>query len=116
VSNEIVLWETQFGDERETGALFSNCLTFIALRGCSAATARYLESRLGQRIDRLVTKTRYRGLFDLFPNQIAEVVHTQPAPVLRAREIMYPPVNTFCGVVHAAEVSSKPFLADLTRA
>ena len=106
----------QFGDERETGALFSNCLTFIALRGCSAATARYLESRLGQRIDRLVTKTRYRGLFDLFPNQIAEVVHTQPAPVLRAREIMYPPVNTFCGVVHAAEVSSKPFLADLTRA
>lgn len=105
----------QFGDEREYAALFSNCLTFIALRGCSAATARYLGSRLGQRMDRQIGETRYRGFFDLIPDQIAQVAHTVPAPVLREREIMHPPVSTFCGVVQAAEVCPKPFLVDLTR-
>ena len=105
----------QFGDEGERSALFSNCLIFIALRGCSATTAQYLASRLGQRMDRQIGRTRYRGFFDLVPDQIAQAAHATPVPVLREREIMHPPAGGFSGVVHAAAVSPKPFLVDLTR-
>lgn len=83
---------TQFGDERQVSAILSNCLTIILLRGSSPAAAKYFSERLGQRVD---------------PAKIV--------PVLREREIMYPPFGQYCAVCQVSPVSNKPFLIDLTR-
>lgn len=105
----------QFGDEKRYTALLSNCLTFMALPGCSAETARYFGSRLGQRMEQVISVSSQKGPFDLLPDQLGQVRQTVSVPVLREREIMNPPVGTFCAVVQVSAVSPKPFLVDLTR-
>lgn len=105
----------QFGDEKRYTALLSNCLTFMALPGCSAETARYFGSRLGQRVEQYISVSQQKGPFDLLPDQVGQVAQTVTVPVLREREIMHPPVGTFCAVVQVSPVSPKPFLVDLTR-
>jgi len=104
----------QFGDERQVSAILSNCLTIILLRGCSPATARYFSGRLGERVDQVLVQSRYRGPFDLFSQQSTSV-QTVTVPVLREREIMYPPFGPYCAVCQVSPVSNKPFLVDLTR-
>jgi type IV secretory pathway TraG/TraD family ATPase VirD4 len=105
---------TQFGDERQFSAILSNCLTIILLRGSSPAAAKYFSERLGQRVDQVVVQSRYRGPFDLF-SQRGSSVQTMTVPVLREREIMYPPFGQYCAVCQVSPVTNKPFLIDLTR-
>ena len=105
----------QFGDEKVYTALLSNCLTFVALPGCSAETARYLGSRLGQRMEQVITISQQKGPFDLLPNQIGRTAQTVTVPVLREREIMHPPVGPYCATVQISPISPKPFLVDLAR-
>ena len=104
----------QFGDQRQQIAILANCLTFIALRGCSPDTARYLSSRLGQRNTQVLAATRSRGPFDIFA-QRTRASQTVTVPVLGEREIMHPPGSAYCGIVQVSPVSGKPFLVDLGR-
>lgn len=104
----------QFGDERQVSAILSNCSTIILLRGASPMAAKYFSERLGQRVDQFVVQSRYRGPFDLFSQQ-GSSVQTMTVPVLREREIMYPPFGTYCAVCQVSPVTNKPFLVDLTR-
>jgi type IV secretory pathway TraG/TraD family ATPase VirD4 len=105
----------QFGDEKRYTALLANCLTFVALRGCSAETARYFGSRLGQRMEQMISVSQQKEPFNLFPDQVGRVAQTVAVPVLREREIMHPPVGAFPAVVQVSPVSPKPFLVDLRR-
>jgi len=105
---------SQLGDERQISAILSNCLTIIVLKGASPATAKYFSERLGQRVDQVVVQSQYRGPFDVFSQKGASV-QTMTVPVLREREIMYPPFGPYCAVCQVSPVSSKPFLVDLTR-
>ena len=105
---------TQFGDERQFSAILSNCLTIILLRGSSPTTAKYFSERLGQRVDQVVVQSHHRGPFDLF-SQKGSSVQTMTVPVLREREIMYPPFGQYCAVCQVSPVTNKPFLIDLTR-
>lgn len=104
----------QFGDERQVSAILSNCLTIICLRGVSPTAAKYFSERLGQRVDQVIVQSRYRGPFDLFSQQ-GTSVQTMTVPVLREREIMYPPFGPYCAVCQVSPVTNKPFLVDLTR-
>jgi len=105
---------TQFGDERQISAILSNCLTIVILRGSSIATAKYFSEGLGQRVDQVIVHSRYRGPFDLFSQQ-GSSVQTVTVPVLREREIMYPPFGQYCAVCQISPVTEKPFLIDSTR-
>jgi type IV secretory pathway TraG/TraD family ATPase VirD4 len=105
----------QFGDEKTYTALLANCLSFFALPGCSAETARYLGSRLGQRMEQVISVSQQKGPFDLLPDQIGKVAQTVMVPVLREREIMHPPVGPYCATVQISPISPKPFLVDLAR-
>lgn len=104
----------QFGDVRQQNAILSNCLTFIALRGASPDTAKYLSSRLGQRYEQVTTVSRSRGPFEIF-SQKGRNSQTTPVAVLGEREIMHPTASQFCGVIQVAPVSGKPFLLDFER-
>lgn len=103
----------QFGDARQQAAILSNCLSFIALRGCSADTAKYLSSRLGQRQEEQILANTNRGPFDLLSTH-GKSRHTTSIPVLGEREIMHPPGSPYGAVVHVTPVTKKPFLIDLT--
>lgn len=105
----------QFGDEKSYTSILSNCLTFLALPGCSAETARYFGSRLGQRMEQVITVSQQKGPFDLLPDQVGRIAQTVNVPVLREREIMHPPVGPYCATAHVSPVSPKPFLVDLAR-
>ncbi len=103
----------QFGDARQQAAILSNCLTFIALRGSSADTARYLSSRFGHRNEQQILTNSNRGPFDLLSTH-GKSQHTTSVPVIGEREIMHPPGSPYTAVVHIAPVTKKPFMIDLT--
>lgn len=103
----------QFGDARQQAAILSNCLTFIALRGSSADTAKHLSSRLGQRHEDQILTNKDRGPFDLLSKH-GQSQHTCSIPVLGEREIMHPPGSPYAAVMHVTPVTKKPFLIDLT--
>lgn len=103
---------SQFGEARQQSAILSNCLTFIALRGSSADTAKYLSSRLGQRHENQVHATTNRGSLDLLSTH-GKSQQTVSIPVLGEREIMHPPGSPYAAVVHVTPVTKKPFLVDL---
>ncbi len=105
----------QFGDARQQAAILSNCLTFIALRGSSADTAKYLSSRLGQRHEDQILTNKNRGPIDLLSRH-GQSQNTVSIPVLGEREIMYPPGSPYAAVMHVTPVTKKPFLVDLTSA
>jgi type IV secretion system protein VirD4 len=104
----------QFGDQRQQSAILTNCLTFIAMRGVSFDTAKYLSERLGQRNESSIALNKNRGPFDFLStygnNQQAIMV-----PVLGEREIMYPPGPTYTAIIQSEPVSMKPFIIDLTK-
>ncbi|MEM4723485.1 MAG: type IV secretory system conjugative DNA transfer family protein [Candidatus Hadarchaeum sp.] len=104
----------QFGDERQVSAILSNCLTIICLRGISPTSAKYFSERLGQRVDQVLVQSRARGPFDLFGQQGISL-QTVTVPVLREREIMYPPFGPYCAVCQVIPVTNKPFLVVLAR-
>ncbi len=103
----------QFGDAQQQAAILSNCLTFIALRGSSADTAKYLSSRLGQRHEEQILANTNRGPFDLLSTH-GKSRHTTSIPVLGEREIIHPPGPPYAAVMHVTPVTKKPFLVDLT--
>ena len=103
----------QFGDTGQQAAILSNCLTFIALRGSSADTAKYFSSRLGYRNEQQMVTNTNRGPFDLLSTH-GKSQHTTSVPVLGEREIMHPAGGPYCAVVQVTPVSKKPFLIDLT--
>ena len=112
----------QFGDEQEFEKVFINCETFITLKGCSSKTAEYFSKRLGQRQEtRTTISTTETDLFSHIFNKNRQddrehrTTTTQQVPVLGTREIMYPPVQNYCGVVQVRDASAKPFLVDLKR-
>ena len=112
----------QFGNEHQLEQLFVNCGTFITLPGCSPNTAEYFSKRLGQRGE---TKTNIsiteKDLFSRIVDQdwrddpIQKTTSSVKVPVLGEREIMYPPIPNYCGVVQVRDASPKPFLIDLQR-
>jgi type IV secretory pathway TraG/TraD family ATPase VirD4 len=108
---------TQLGDTEARTAVLANCHTMIALRGCSAETARYFAGRLGERRQSTIMEGKARGYFDLFPGQRSQMVQTSTTEVLGQREIMHPPAECgrWCGIAHIPSVCGKPFLVDLTR-
>jgi len=105
---------SQFGDERVASAILTNCLTFLALPGCSPQTAKHFSARLGQRVQQNLAVSRQRGPFDLFSQQGSNI-QSASVPVLGEREIMHPPVGRFCAVAQVSPVCPKPFLVDLAR-
>lgn len=103
----------QLGDVQEQSAILANCLTIIMLKGSSPVSAKYFSERLGQRVDYVVSQNVYQGPFDLFP-QSGRGLQTANVPVLREREIMYPPFGNYFAVAQVSPVSNKPFLLELT--
>lgn len=104
----------QFGEEREYTAILANCLSFIAMRGSSIDTARYLSGRLGQRQEQAVGTSTNRGPVDLFSHS-GTTRSSVSVPVIGEREIMHPPGSVYTATAHISPVSPKPFLVDLTR-
>jgi type IV secretory pathway TraG/TraD family ATPase VirD4 len=108
---------TQLGDMEARTAVLANCHTMIALRGCSAETAKYFAGRLGEHRQSTIVEGRAGGYFDPVPQHRNRMVQTSTTEVLGQREIMHPPVacGQWCGVAHIPSVSAKPFLVDLER-
>ena len=42
-------------------------------------------------------------------------IGTETVPVLGEREIMHPPFQSYCALVHMPFICSKPFFVDLTQ-
>jgi hypothetical protein len=89
----------------------------MVLRGCSPETARAFAQRVGERQERTDGVNVYQGFFDILPGQRGQQVQLSAMPVLRPREIMYPPdaCGQFCGLMHVTSVSAEPFLINLTQ-
>jgi len=104
----------QLGDDRATSAVLANCHTLITLRGVSAATARYTASRLGQRVVQTVDLSHHRGPMEPIGSR-GKSIGTKTVPVLEDREIMHPPVQSYCALVHVPSVSPKPFFVNLAQ-
>lgn len=104
---------SQFGSAEEQSAIFTNCRTFISLRGASLSTAKYFSSRFAQRQQSEVTRTRSRGPLDLL-SQHGTNTTLSSTPVIGEREIMDPPGPRFAAIAHCADLVGKPFLVDLT--
>ncbi|MGK7941302.1 MAG: type IV secretory system conjugative DNA transfer family protein [Crocosphaera sp.] len=112
----------QFGNEREFENIFDNCDTFITLKKCTASTAEYFSKRLGQRTETItnVSKTETDLIYKIInqdwqDDREQRTTSTKVVPVLGTREIMYPPIETYCAVVQVRDASAKPFLVDLQR-
>ncbi|MGD1908324.1 MAG: type IV secretory system conjugative DNA transfer family protein [Leptolyngbyaceae cyanobacterium] len=105
---------SQLGDERAASTVLSNCHTFVTLRGVSAATARYTTSRLGQRVVQTVNLNHHRGPMEAIGSR-GKSIGTETVPVLGEREIMHPPFQSYCALVHMPFICSKPFFVDLTQ-
>jgi type IV secretory pathway TraG/TraD family ATPase VirD4 len=103
----------QFGDERQQSALLANCHTYISMAGVSPASATYFSSRLGTRMRDEFTLTNggNRTLFE-GPQMTRQ---SSTAPVIGAREIMFPPWGNHPALVHCPSVSIPPFMISLDR-
>jgi len=95
---------THLGDERTQSKFLSNCDTFLALAGCSHATADFLSKRLGT-VQGAKASRSLNG-----QNVFAPTLSHEEKPILGNREIMNPPVGAFGGVAHLRSSSSFPFL------
>jgi hypothetical protein len=119
---------TQFGNERQTMEILSQCNTIITTKGVGPDSAQFLSRMLGKRKiaeDTIQKKTLLddweaidRGesllfvlLRKLFPGRTS--TRYVDAPVLGDREIMYPPVGKYPGIVLVSPVSGKPILVEL---
>jgi len=123
---------TQFGDERQTAEILSNCNTLITTKGVSPQVAEYLSKQMGKRREQQVRVNQQRTLADdfrdvdsgksffgvLFEGMFSSAtgVDTVEVAVLGDREIMHPPVGRYPAVVLASPVTSKPFMVDLDTA
>lgn len=94
----------QFGDEGAQNKVLSNCDTFITLRGASDATSNYFSKRLGT--TQMAVASQSLGQQGRWTPTIS---HTD-RPLLGQREIMYPPVGRYGGVVQVRSASPHPFL------
>ncbi|MCC3449933.1 MAG: type IV secretory system conjugative DNA transfer family protein [Microcoleus sp. PH2017_40_RAT_O_B] len=123
---------TQFGDERKTAEILSNCNTLITTKGVSPQVAEYLSKQMGKRREQQVRINQQRTLADDFRDidsgksffgvvldsmfSSGTGVDTVEVPVLGDREIMHPPVGHYPAVVLASPVTSKPFMVELDTA
>jgi type IV secretory pathway TraG/TraD family ATPase VirD4 len=95
----------QFGDAGQQNRVLSNCDVFVALRGVSDSTSKFFANRLGT--TQVLTVTNTLGSAGGQWNPTAAHVDRL---VLGQREIMYPPVGNFGGVVQVRRSSPRPFL------
>jgi type IV secretory pathway TraG/TraD family ATPase VirD4 len=119
---------TQFGSQEETEEILSNCNTIITIKGVGKASAKFLSETLGKRkvVEHTVAKktlldywkmideghSLWETLFSmLFPGATTSCY--TDAPVLGDREIMYPPVGKYPGIVLTTPLSGKPILVEL---
>lgn len=92
------------GTENEQVRMLANCDTFIALKGVSQHTAKFFSDRLGNTAKAIATDS-------LLPTgQWQPTLSYQDQPILGQREIMYPPVGTYGGVVQIRSGSPLPLL------
>jgi hypothetical protein len=75
---------------------------------------RYTASRLGQRVVQTVDLSHHRGPMAPISSR-GKSIGTKTVPVLEEREIMHPPVQSYCALVHVPSASSKPFFVDLAQ-
>jgi len=104
----------QIKDENERSTILSNCSTYVSLHGVSRASADYLSSRLGDnRVSSYSSQsTRNPGRWS---RTESTSMTSEQAPVLGPREIMAPPFGHRSAIVHARDVSDRPFVVDLSR-
>ena len=122
---------TQFGSERETMEILVNCNTIITTKGVGPDSAKFLSRMLGKRkVPEATFKPDTlrsdigsidRGeslLWILLKKLFANITSTRyiDVPVLGDREIMYPPMGKYPGIVLAPPVCSKPILVELNTA
>lgn len=103
---------TQFANKEERRTILDNCSTLVSLPGPSQENAHYVMSRLGQRQQSTIgvnSSAEHIGVTRQYS------LHSSLVPVLGEREIMHPPFGPLAAVVHSREVSTAPFLTDLTR-
>lgn len=102
---------TQFGSQDERDAILGNCGTYVGLPTPSEPTARYLASRLGERVQTSLSLSSNVGARSRDRGTSRSLGST---PVLGIREIMSPPWGERSAVVHSPQVCPKPFLVDLS--
>ena len=122
---------TQFGSEEETTKILSNCNTIITIKNVGIKSAKFLSERLGERKvaeDTIAKKTLldYWKMIDrghslwgtlfsmLFPGSTTS--RFTNAPVLGHREIMYPPIGKYPGIILTTPLLGKPILIELDTA
>lgn len=106
----------QFKDENQRSIIFANCGTAIYMPRTSSKSAELLSKRLGEHP--VQTASMSMG-----PSSSGWGTHTnrstqtQMVPVLGAREIMglADPFGQFAGIIHAPELTDRPFIVDLTQ-
>lgn len=108
----------QFGDERAAHDVLANCATMILLRGCKYHTAQYFSNRLGDRLSPSISHSQQQRTWPWQESPPpTQSVHVARNPVLGVGEIMNLPMTgprRYSALVQAEEVSSSPFLVDLT--
>jgi type IV secretory pathway TraG/TraD family ATPase VirD4 len=111
---------SQLINDKDRGAVLTNCPTLVMLPGCSPEAAKLFSARLGERPEVQVARDAHPNLWHAGRSRRHAMV-----PVLGEREIMSPPrlVPAMHGStdarrpawVQAQQVSAKPILVDLTR-
>lgn len=123
---------SQFGEDKQTANILSNCNTIIASKGVTPEVAEYLSRQMGSRHDNEVTVARQRTLYDdlksidqgesllnvVLSNLMGPdtSVRSVELPTLGNREIMHPPVGNYPAVVLSTPILNKPFLVELNTA
>ena len=96
----------------------NNCATLIAMHGCGPVAAEWLSNKFGER--KIYKKQMTAGesasgiLGEKLTRSVSNMITEEWVPVLRPREIMYPP-NKRLATVHCRLASEKPFLVDTTK-
>lgn len=101
-----------FRDEDERSAILTNCRNVIVCPGVSRATTKYLQERLGERMETSVSTAPSvgragKGRVDL-SHSLGSV------SVIGHREIAYPPFGPRTAVVCAERFGGRPMLVDLS--
>ena len=122
---------TQFGNEQKTMEILVNCNTIITTKGVGPDSAKFLSRMLGKRkvaedtfkpdtlrSDMIGIDRGESLLWILLKKLFANITSTRymDVPVLGEREIMYPPMGNYPGIVLASPVCSKPILVELDTA
>jgi type IV secretory pathway TraG/TraD family ATPase VirD4 len=106
----------QFKDENQRSIIFANSGTVIYMPRTSSKSAELLSKRLGEHPVQAASMSTGPAPSGLGTNT-NRTKHTQMVPVLGAREIMglADPFGRFAAIVHAPDLTDRPFIVDLTQ-